>query len=131
MCLELLTFVILVYKVDIPHHNPLLCRVNGIGTEELLERDREIKQMNMLAKVDLGPKVFFTFNNGFLYAFIPGRCIKPEEMEIFALKIAKQLANFHKLQLDNGKQGSNIIRMVKKWFKDSMYTYRDMFLLSK
>jgi ethanolamine kinase len=101
-----------------PDQDTILCRVNGIGTEKLLERDREIKQMNLLAKVELGPKVFLTFNNGFIYAFIPGRCIKPEEMEIFAPKIAKQLANFHKIQLDNGKQGSNIIRMVKKWFKE-------------
>jgi ethanolamine kinase len=120
-----LSFV--VYKVDMPGHDTILCRVNGIGTEKLLERDRETKQMNMLAKVELGPKVFFTFNNGFIYAFIPDRCIKPEEMEIFAPKIAKQLAIFHKIQLDNGKHGSNIIRMVKKWFKESMCTYCDIF----
>lgn len=114
------------YKIDVTLENQatttttkLLCRVNGLGTEELLDRSRETHHMNELSKFGQGPKVYFTFNNGFVYSFLPGRCLRVDEMPTFAPQIARQMFQFHQMDIDApDRNESNLFRMTHKWFRD-------------
>lgn len=65
------------YKVEALNHK-LLVRINGAGTENLLNREREVKSMKVLSRCGEGSKVFCTFCNGIIYEFKPGKPLKAE-----------------------------------------------------
>lgn len=66
------------YKIDFSSlEKTILCRINGIGTENLLDRKQETDYMELLSHYNQGPHVLCTFDNGFFYEFIPGRCLQP------------------------------------------------------
>jgi ethanolamine kinase len=99
----------------------VLCRVNGLGTEDLIDREKETRNMTLLSKHNLGPKVYFTFKNGFSYAYLPGRPLRPDEMSVYSESIAKQMAAFHRIPIQPEQYRSNVFNLCHKWFDDSMY----------
>jgi ethanolamine kinase len=105
------------YKIDLPsQEKSILCRINGIGTENLLDRKQEIEYMELLSHYNQGPHVLCTFENGFFYDFIPGRCLQPHELAQHAPFIARQLAEFHKVQINAADKSPVVFKMLKKWF---------------
>ncbi len=68
------------YKVKTSQRD-ILVRINGLGTENLIDRRKEIENMKLLSRFDVGPKVYCTFVNGLVYEFKPGREVSLGEME--------------------------------------------------
>mgnify|MGYP001951598726 CR=1 FL=1 len=56
----------------------VLVRVNGIGTEKIIDRDKEMKIILEFSKLGKGPIVYCTFNNGFMYQYFEGRALQPD-----------------------------------------------------
>lgn len=98
----------------------ILVRINGLGTEELIDREREFQHMKLLSDFEVGAKVFCTFDNGFVYDFIPGRNLEPKEMAQFCEKIAVKMVQFHQIEKHGDKKESNILRMVHKWMETAI-----------
>lgn len=72
----------LVFKVDLYNHSEkiksVLVRINGKGTEKIIDRDKEMKIILDFSKLGKGPIVYCTFNNGFMYQYFEGRALYPE-----------------------------------------------------
>ena len=50
----------------------VLVRVNGIGTEIIIDRDAEKKNMKILQKNGCGSELYAEFNNGISYEYLHG-----------------------------------------------------------
>ena len=53
----------------------LIVRVYGKNSDLIIDREREIRTMVRLHRFDMASAVLLTFNNGFLYTFVPGEQI--------------------------------------------------------
>lgn len=72
-------------------------RVYGEGSERFVEREREMRIMELLHEHGFGPKLVGIFGNGRIESFLPMRCLSPLEMAVpcVANHIAVTLATFH------------------------------------
>ena len=50
----------------------ILIRAYGKGSELLIDRNQELRNLLVLSKLGLGPKVYGRFNNGIAYGFVAG-----------------------------------------------------------
>ena len=123
------------YKVKTSQRD-ILVRINGLGTENLIDRRKEIENMKLLSRFDVGPKVYCTFVNGLVYEFKPGREVSLSEMEKHCEAIAIRLAKFHRIVKPQSQaqaassssssvhhhcpKSSNILQMTRRWMKSSM-----------
>ena len=75
----------------------ILVRMNGIGTEIIIDRTDELVCLVELNKVGLFPPVHAKFRNGLCYGFYPGRQVGVAEVreEGISKKIACVLARLH------------------------------------
>lgn len=60
----------------------ILLRINGEGTEQFLDRRKEIIIMLSLHKAGLTPPVFLEITNGLCYGYIPGRPFTVDDMQV-------------------------------------------------
>ena len=75
----------------------VLLRVNGTGSEKLVDRVDEIHFMLAMHAVGLGPPVYAQLQNGLCYGFTPGhgmRLAEAREEDIWR-KIAELMATLH------------------------------------
>jgi len=75
----------------------ILIRAYGKGTDVLIDRERELRAHNLLAKLGLAPPLLARFDNGLMYRFIPGDVCTPQDLrrpEIYRA-VAKSLGQWH------------------------------------
>jgi ethanolamine kinase len=60
----------------------LIFRVYGNNSDLIIDREAEIETMVRLSQLDMSNKVLLTFNNGFIYAFVPGEQIDINDQTI-------------------------------------------------
>ena len=53
-------------------NDTVLVRVYGIGTEIIIDRDAEKKNMKMVQKIGCGSELYAEFNNGISYEYLHG-----------------------------------------------------------
>ena len=94
----------------------IIFRIFGEQTEILIDRNREVENMKLLASQGLGANIVAEFENGIAYEYIEGRTISQSDLlsgEIWPL-IARKLAKFHKISSDNNTQ--NILwTRIQSW----------------
>ena len=85
----------------------VLLRVNGMGTERLIDRTDEIICILTLHKVGLCPPLYAQLKNGLCYGFLPGRQMGVAEVreEVVSGKIAKLMARLHHVDIPHHFQG--------------------------
>lgn len=94
-----------------------ILRINGRGTEKLVDRDREAKTMVVVSEAGLCSPLYCQFDNGMCYGYASGRPLQLEDVqedlasseseererakkkEELARKIALHMARLHSLQL--------------------------------
>ncbi|CAG9563643.1 unnamed protein product [Danaus chrysippus] len=79
----------------------LLVRIYGNKTDLLIDRDAEIRNITLLNKEGLAPKIYGVFRNGLVYEYYPGVTLTTETVidpKISTL-VARQMARMHKVQL--------------------------------
>ncbi|KAL9099508.1 MAG: hypothetical protein Q9163_005004 [Psora crenata] len=84
----------------------VLLRVYGKNLEVLVDRDTEAKTYALLAERALAPPLLVRFNNGLLYAFLPGRVCTPQDLlkEPVWRAVAVRLGEWHaRLPLPSSK----------------------------
>ncbi|CAH2091913.1 unnamed protein product [Euphydryas editha] len=85
----------------------VLVRIYGNKTDLLIDRNAEVRNIAILNKTGLAPKIYGVFKNGLAYEYCPGVTLTPDtvtDANISSL-VAKQMAKMHKVQL--GKEVSN------------------------
>ncbi|CAH0717217.1 unnamed protein product, partial [Brenthis ino] len=81
--------------------NIVLVRIYGNKTDLLIDRNAEVRNITILNKVGLAPKIYGVFKNGLSYEYYPGVTLNPDtatEPKIFQL-VAQQMAKMHKVEL--------------------------------
>ncbi|XP_048401606.1 ethanolamine kinase 1-like isoform X2 [Stegostoma tigrinum] len=90
--------------VDEAMEDVILVRIYGNMTELFVDRNNEVKSFQALRAQHCAPDLYCTFQNGMCYEFIRGTVLNMwllREPSIFRL-VAKELAQFHSVQTDNG-----------------------------
>ena len=83
----------------------IIFRIFGNQSEILIDRNRELKNMKILAEQGLGANIVAEFENGIAYDFIEGRTIGQNDLmssQIWPL-IARKLAKLHKIPMENSQ----------------------------
>lgn len=75
----------------------ILLRAYGQGTDVLIDRQREIRAHNALAKRNLAPELLARFDNGLMYRFVQGDVCTPQDLRKSRIyhQVAKRLGEWH------------------------------------
>ncbi|KAI6661577.1 Ethanolamine kinase 1 [Oopsacas minuta] len=81
--------------------NCVIVRINGFGTDKIIDRDNEIKTFNILSSIKClnSSKLLTVFVNGLCYEYLDGDVLDENNVRDphIAKLIAKQMANMHNL----------------------------------
>ncbi|XP_050671402.1 ethanolamine kinase isoform X2 [Leptidea sinapis] len=86
---------------NIGDDNILLVRIYGNKTDLLIDRTAEVRNITILQKLNLAPKIYGVFANGLVYQYYPGVTLTVDSVinsKIAAL-IAIRMAQMHKVEL--------------------------------
>ena len=93
----------------------VLVRIYGESTSKLVDRVQELATIKLLAENNIGSKLFATFNNGFVYEYLPGtvlNCIDLDHQDIWPL-IAKAVSKMHQIK-HNWSMKPSIFDQIRK-----------------
>jgi thiamine kinase-like enzyme len=105
-----------VYRVHVPGKIKFLIRINGEGTEHLIDRTQEEKILEESAKYNQGPKVYCRFQNGSAYEYFEGDALDPTDLPHFQQKIAENLAQFHQMNIQCVSKEATLFDSLDKWW---------------
>ncbi|KAL6047595.1 Ethanolamine kinase [Balamuthia mandrillaris] len=104
----------------------VLVRVYGKNTEVLIDRDRELRTLVLLAEAGFSPPLYGRFLNGMCYGYVDGVPFKPADMqagEKWPL-VARKLAAFHRVR-HVGPREPTLFRTIRKWLDEIPTSYPD------
>ncbi|CAF3774594.1 unnamed protein product [Adineta steineri] len=81
----------------------LIVRIYGKNSDLIVDRKVEIQTMVRLSQYNMSNQVLLTFNNGFLYTYVPGEQINIDN-ESVDLLVASKLAEYHSIPSDDDNQ---------------------------
>ncbi|CAH2268149.1 jg8156 [Pararge aegeria aegeria] len=81
--------------------NIVLVRIYGNKTDLLIDRDAEVRNITVLNKAGLAPKIYGVFKNGLSYEYYPGVTLNTDTVTDAKISrlVAQQMARMHKIQL--------------------------------
>lgn len=81
----------------IPSIPRVLLRISGDNTEQIIDREQELRTLVSLSNVGVAPKLYGRFNNGLFYEYVYGKAITPQQMKdpLISTLIAEHIAYFH------------------------------------
>ncbi|KAG2372955.1 hypothetical protein C9374_012985 [Naegleria lovaniensis] len=108
------------YKVTLSDHTNILVRINGLETERLIDRKKELHHMIELGKRGVGSRVYAVFQNGFIYEYVEGKCLQnAQDATLYCKEIAHKLAEWHKLKIQdhytNSQISPSLFTCLRKW----------------
>ncbi|CAK7343260.1 unnamed protein product [Dovyalis caffra] len=100
----------LLLKVSVKEENEnevsVTVRLYGPNTDYVINRERELQAIKYLSAAGFGAKLLGVFGNGMVQSFINARTLTPQDMRDpkLAAEIAKQLHEFHKVDIPGSKE---------------------------
>eukprot|EP01112_Ceratiomyxa_fruticulosa_P014642 TRINITY_DN4210_c0_g1_i1.p1 TRINITY_DN4210_c0_g1~~TRINITY_DN4210_c0_g1_i1.p1 ORF type:complete len:358 (-),score=81.46 TRINITY_DN4210_c0_g1_i1:57-1130(-) len=84
---------------------PVIIRIYGDKTEDIINREAEMIVQQHVWEKGIGPKFYGVFDNGCVYAFLPGKVLDFPELAdpSFISLVAPALAIWHQVDLDVDK----------------------------
>jgi len=84
-------------KDDMGRRDTLLVRVYGQQTEEMIDREAEKQNMQLMASLGCAKPLHAVFNNGICYGFVHGQCLNTETVRdpVVGDLIAQELVKIH------------------------------------
>lgn len=94
------------YLPSNPEGDRVMVRVNGEGTDLIIDRDEEQETFAVLSKVGCAPPVYCTFNNGMAYGYFSGEPLNIESVRYPNIQrlIAGEMAQLHHVTGKYAKQ---------------------------
>eukprot|EP00047_Mylnosiga_fluctuans_P005415 m.240362 g.240362 ORF g.240362 m.240362 type:complete len:344 (-) comp13654_c0_seq1:116-1147(-) len=114
-CTEGITNVIL--KFTHTSGDVRLVRIYGLKTENIIDRARELTNIRKFHDHALGPPLYATFSNGYLYGYFEGIACDPDHMmdaDVYPL-IAHKLAMVHKMPVAGHEGHASLLATVDSW----------------
>lgn len=93
----------------VPIDEMILMRFNGLNTDTIINREREVASMVLLEReASLSVPVYCQFSNGLCYGFANGRVMAVQEMSNFTISeaVIRSLARLHRVKVDEKVFGS-------------------------
>ena len=96
----------------------VLVRVYGNNTEKFIDRDAELRNMELFNAHGCGSRIYAKFANGITYALIPGSVLTIDQVREpkIAKLVAETMAKVHKIHPD-GSIGDESNKKSKLWEK--------------
>ncbi|XP_045763880.1 ethanolamine kinase [Maniola jurtina] len=96
------------------NENVVLVRIYGNKTDLLIDRNAEVRNITVLNKAGLAPKIYGVFKNGLSYEYYPGVTLDTDTVTDAKISrlVAQQMARMHKIQL-----GEEVPREPMVWDK--------------
>eukprot|EP00033_Pygsuia_biforma_P000129 GCRY01000164.1.p1 GENE.GCRY01000164.1~~GCRY01000164.1.p1 ORF type:complete len:354 (-),score=80.55 GCRY01000164.1:270-1331(-) len=97
----------------------VLVRLNGNGTEKIIDRVQEAKNNFALSQFGLAPPYYGKFTNGSVFGFIEGTTVETEELRVdegLCEQIAITLAKWHSFKLPVDKP-PHLFVILKNWIQ--------------
>lgn len=104
------------YIEELESDETLVVRLNGNGTEEFLDREKEIEAYRRLSDGGICPPLIATFNNGLVMSMLRGKVFTGESVknEVNATLTAKAIARMHKnVSLKDDERAPSLLDTVK------------------
>ena len=85
----------------------IVLRINGNGTENFIDRNKEIESWKILEDAGAAPKLFCVFGNGLCMQFVKGSTLTIDSIrdKTVSSKIAEHMAKCHSLDSENSVPG--------------------------
>eukprot|EP01080_Neovahlkampfia_damariscottae_P008753 gene8753-701_t len=93
-------------------------RINGEGTEFIIDRDLELEIMIKTSQHMIGPAVYARFLNGNVYEYIEGYVLNSNDMSKFASKTAVAVAKLHAMDIEDIEKKPTLFKTLKKWIDE-------------
>jgi len=95
----------------------VMFRINGEGTNNLINRDSEVENLKEFEKTGMGPKIYGMFKNGYIFEFFPGRSLTTKDLRAGNLnaRIGKELATWHKQDVKIDRKTHNFWLRFDDW----------------
>lgn len=93
----------------------ILFRIYGVGTDLIIDRDAERRNMKILHENGLGKPLYAVFSNGIAYGFADGKIVETDDLtnpDIFG-EIAKNMSQMHKIPLNKNTTGDSPVLFEK------------------
>jgi len=102
-------------KTDTTKVNYVLIRIYGNKTDLIIDRKRELENVKRLYVAGYGPKIFGTFENGYVYEYYQGRSVSGEELKTcnWNAKLAAELARWHKHEIAD--KNPEVWNTIENW----------------
>ncbi|CAF2648150.1 unnamed protein product [Rotaria sp. Silwood2] len=92
-------------------NNGIIIKIYGKNSDLIVDRQAEIQYMIHLAQFHMSPSIILTFNNGFIYQYLPGSPVSNGNEEK-AFLIARKLAEFHSVPfIDKNVKGQLVEKL--------------------
>jgi ethanolamine kinase len=100
------------HQSDSSDREPVLVRAYGSGTDTIIDRGKELRAHDMLANRGLASALLSTFENGFIYRFVPGKSCTAQDFhnpKVYR-QIAAKMGEWHaKLPLSALNESSRFV----------------------
>ena len=95
----------------------VLVRVYGEGTDRIIDRQEEMRNMVRLQGIGCGSKLYASFDNGICYEFLEGEVLGQARLgeEGVWRGVATRLAAMHLLPLEEGKDGPCLWARIRQF----------------
>jgi len=112
----------MLYQASIPQSegakteaNYVLVRIYGNKTDLIIDRKQELENVKRLYAAGYGPKIYGTFQNGYVYEYYQGRSVSGEELYTctWNAKLAAELARWHKQEIT--AQNPAVWNTIENW----------------
>mmetsp|Transcript_2897 Transcript_2897/g.11039 ORF Transcript_2897/g.11039 Transcript_2897/m.11039 type:complete len:383 (-) Transcript_2897:100-1248(-) len=115
----------ILYKIKFKDRpRPILCRINGVNSEKIIDRNTEITYMIKIMQELSDSTVHCRFGNGVVYDFLEGVPLQCNEVSRHAEGIASQMARFHQLDMD-GSKSPMLFRVLDVWIEKAREVHFD------
>ncbi|KAH9494952.1 Ethanolamine kinase 1 [Bulinus truncatus] len=110
----------------------ILVRINGKGSEIIINREEELENFKVLSEAGCAPPIYCTFSNGMAYGFFPG--VPLDECSVREPKIqsliAQEMVRMHKVQgsfkvISDDLKQSQYKERVSSWLDTMPLHYDD------
>ncbi|CAH9083855.1 unnamed protein product [Cuscuta epithymum] len=121
----------LLLKVSVREDNGntvnMTLRLYGPDTEYVIDRERELRAIQYLSAAGFGAKLLGVFKNGMVQSFLHARTLAPSDMRKpkVAAEIAKQLHEFHQVEIPGSKEPQLWNDILKFYNKASTLEFDD------
>ncbi|XP_012944519.2 ethanolamine kinase 1 [Aplysia californica] len=102
----------------------VLVRVNGEGTDIIIDRSEEQESFRVLSSAGCAPSVYCVFNNGMSYGFFPGKPLDEKSVRepVIRKLIAEEMVKLHNVR---GRYAESFDGQVPSQYKERTQSYLD------